>query len=136
VNPCSSLFHVSIFAADIQGLGNRLPGLVTAFALALLTDRVLLVDDAVGKYYGLFSPVFDCNYTWSRRGLRAADHRTATALSCTGLSVQEAHSATGRSNMPCAHSQLTSCRERMFCSFGPVGAPCSRQLTQSARWQA
>ena len=51
-----------------QGLGNRLPGLVTAFALALLTDRVLFVDDAVGGFYGIFSPTFDCNYTQSRRG--------------------------------------------------------------------
>ena len=58
----------------VQGLGNRLPGLVTAFALALLTDRVLLIDDAVGKFYGLFSPAFDCNYTQGRRGLRTPAH--------------------------------------------------------------
>ena len=51
-----------------QGLGNRLPGLVTAFALALLTDRVLLIDDAIGKFYGLFTPSFDCNYTHTRCG--------------------------------------------------------------------
>ena len=43
---------------------------MTAFALALLTDRVLFVDDAVGKFYGIFSPTFDCNYTQSRRGTR------------------------------------------------------------------
>ena len=54
-----------------QGLGNRLPGLVTAFALALLTDRALFVDDAAGKFYRIFSPTFDCNYTQSRRGAQA-----------------------------------------------------------------
>ena len=53
-----------------QGLGNRLPSLVTGFALALLTDRVLLVDDSAGRYFGIFSPTFDCNYTQSRREAR------------------------------------------------------------------
>jgi hypothetical protein len=57
-------------AGCLQGLGNRLPSLVTGFALALLTDRVLFVDDSQGKYFGIFWPTFDCNYTQSRREAR------------------------------------------------------------------
>ena len=55
--------------AGQQGLGNRLPSIVTAFALALLTDRVLFVDDPWGRYFGMFLPTFDCSYTQSRRGV-------------------------------------------------------------------
>ena len=50
-----------------QGIGNRLPAIVTGFALALLTDRVLFVKDYSDRYFGIFSPTFDCNYTESRR---------------------------------------------------------------------
>ena len=53
--------------AGRQGLGNRLPSIVTAFALALLTDRVLFVDDTNGRYFGMFWPTFNCSYTQSRR---------------------------------------------------------------------
>ncbi len=42
---------------------------MTAFALALLTDRVLFVDDPRGRYFGIFWPTFDCSYTQSRREL-------------------------------------------------------------------
>ena len=62
-----------------QGLGNRLQALVTGFALALLTDRVLFVDDPYGRYFGIFKPTFDCNYTQTRRD---ANLMTAPADCC------------------------------------------------------
>ena len=45
-------------------------GLVTAFALALLIDRVFLINDPRNGYYAAFTPEFDCHYNASRCGLR------------------------------------------------------------------
>ncbi len=48
-------------------MGNRLPGLVTAFALALVTGRILLIKDRDNDYFRAFSPALDCKLTNARR---------------------------------------------------------------------
>ena len=44
-------------------------GLVTAFALALLTNRVFLIIDRYPRirYYAAYTPTFDCRYDETRR---------------------------------------------------------------------
>ena len=110
-----------------QGLGNRLPGLVTAFALALLTDRVLLVDDAVGKFYGLFLPAFDCNYTRSRRGLCANTCRSGKG--CQNQ-LPSKTAGLGRANACTLLRSACAVWSATIRSLGPAGALCSCWTTQ------
>ena len=62
------LADVRVLIAHVwsNGLGNRLPSLVTALAVAMLTDRVLLVSDAEDLFYIAFTPDFDCRATLMR----------------------------------------------------------------------
>jgi hypothetical protein len=52
-----------------NGLGNRLPGLATALAVAMLTDRALVVADINEVFFLAFAPQLDCEGTAARLGV-------------------------------------------------------------------
>ena len=71
-------------------MGNRLPGLVTAFALALVTQRILLIKDKDNDFFRAFEPALDCKLTDSKRaGLCCLDALSGTPGSAGATSARE-----------------------------------------------